>query len=88
MMPRTFSKLRRALLFGSLLAISIVPGVASAAAHDVIPAPNKSLPSGDLSRSADNFYKSAEVEATAISFPNAYFDIGYKSRSSCRYAIE
>lgn len=72
MMPRKFSKLRRALLFGSLLAISIVPGVASAAAHDVIPAPNKSLPSGDLSRSADNFYKSAEVEATAISFPNAY----------------
>ena len=72
MMPRKFSKLRRALLLGSLLVVSLVPGGASAAAHDVIPAPNKSLPSGDLSRSADNFYKSAEVEATAISFPNAY----------------
>lgn len=68
----TFAKLRKAFLLGSLLAVALVPGDASAAMHDVIPPADKSLPAGDLSYGADNFYKSAHVDATAVTFQNAY----------------
>ena len=68
----TFGKLKKALLLGALFAVALVPDSASAAMRDVIPSADKSLPSGDLSHGADNFYKSTSVDATAVTFPNAY----------------
>lgn len=68
----TFGKLQKALLLGTLLAVALVSGGTSAASRNVIPSADKRLPSGDLSRGADNFYKSASVDATAVTFPNAY----------------
>jgi len=69
-------KLARAIMLGvTLTIVSSGFNAASAAQHDgdkpKIEADN-TLPAGDLSRGADNFYKSGEAEGRQITFKNIY----------------
>jgi len=68
-------KLAKTIMLG--LALTIVSGgagIASAAQHVEQPQikAEKSLPAGDMSRGADNFYKSNKVEGQKVTFHNSY----------------
>jgi len=69
------NKLAKVIMLG--LAITIVGGgaaVALAAQHGKQPKSevDKSLPAGDTSRGADNFYKSDKVDVKKVTFHNSY----------------
>ena len=68
-------KLTKAIMLGIMLTIvSSGSGVASAANYADKPKieADKSLPAGDMSRGADNFYKSDKVDGQKVTFTNLY----------------
>ncbi len=64
--------MKRTILLSALLAGALLSGSPAQAANDVIPTPLPLAETGDLSRGADNFYKSDKVDGEAVSFPNVY----------------